>query len=587
MLYCDNIYVNRNNNQIPHMNNKIILNGCIDQFKAQNELATSDSDTFELFSLSQITKDFDLTFETIQDSIVDGGNDGGIDSIIAIIDDFVPESIEDLEDVTFSRKTNVKILITQCKKENSFKEGALDKLITSIPELFDLGKSTEALLQRFNSSVVEKGVIARESWRKVTIAGGKLEIIFSYCANSEIIEVNNTFNQKVDQLQTLCQSIFVGATINYSNYSCHELLKLYQTQRNERLQIIYKETPLSTSFEQHGIGYVGTVKLANYKTFLTDEEDKIREDLFESNIRHFQGAVDVNKKIKDSIENISAEDFWWLNNGITIIASNPSLVGTTLSLDNVQIVNGLQTSYSIFLHHNADHNDSRSVLVKVIINEDKKTIDHIIASTNSQNPVSPSLLRATDDVQRELELFYANEGYFYDRRKNYYKNQGKPVGRIFSIQTTAQIIESLLFNNPHSARSKPTSLIKDDTTYNRIFNQKRNYSVYLNSCLLNKKVIELWTNIEDREQKNTLTNFKLHISRVLGSFIFQKVNITETDIQSLNFENITSENFDSAIEFLISSINEYQEQNPDANLINMAKTKSFTDFIIAKLTQHF
>ena len=64
------------------MNNKIILNGCIDQFKAQNELTTSDSDTFELFSLSQITKDFDLTFETIQDSIVDGGNDGGIDSIL-------------------------------------------------------------------------------------------------------------------------------------------------------------------------------------------------------------------------------------------------------------------------------------------------------------------------------------------------------------------------------------------------------------------------------------------------------------------------------------------------------------------------
>lgn len=569
------------------MNNKIILKGCIDQFKLQNELTTTDSETFELFSLTQITKDYDLTFETIQDSVVDGGHDGGIDSIITIVEDFVPESIEDLDDIEFNRKTNVKIVITQCKKENSFKESALDKLITSIPELFDLSKSTDALLLRFNTRVVEKGIIARESWRKCSIAGGKLEIFFKYWANSETIEVNTTFEQKTNQLLAQCQSIFVGASIGYKNYSCHELLKLYQTQRNERLQIIYKETPLSTSFIDIGIGYVGTVKLANYKSFLTDEEGKIREDLFESNIRHFQGAVDVNTKIKNSIEDNSTEDFWWLNNGITIIASNPSLVGTTLSLDNIQIVNGLQTSYSIFLHHNNDQSDTRSVLVKVIINEDKRTIDHIIASTNSQNPVSPSLLRATDDIQRELELFYGNEGYFYDRRKNYYKNQGKPASRIFSIQTTAQIIESLLFNNPYSARSKPTSLIKDNATYNRIFDQNRNYKVYLNSCLLNKKVIELWTSIEDKDKKNNLTNFKLHISRVIASFIFQKANITANDIQALELEKVNIENFVSASEFLLDCINDYQTQNQDANLINMAKAKNFTDYLITRLATQF
>ncbi|WP_276700885.1 AIPR family protein [Chryseobacterium sp.] len=569
------------------MNNKIILSGCIDQFKTQNELLTNDSETFELFSLTQITKDYELTFETIQDSIVDGGNDGGLDSILIIIDDFVPVSIEDLEDITFNRKTNVKIIITQCKKENSFKESSLDKLITSIPELFDLGKSVSALLTRFNSSVVTKATIARESWRKCTIAGGKLEIAYNYCANAEIIEVNTTFIQKSEQLINISKGIFVGSSINYINYSCYELLKLFQTQRNERLQIIYKETPLSTSYDEHGIGYVGTVKLANYKQFLTDDESKIREDLFESNIRHFQGAVDVNTKIKNSIEDISKEDFWWLNNGITIIASNPSLVGTTLSLDNVQIVNGLQTSYSIFLHHNGEQQDPRSVLVKVIINEDKKTIDHIIASTNSQNPVSPSLLRATDDIQRELELFYYNEGYFYDRRKNYYKNQGKPASRIFSIQATAQIIESLLFNNPHSARSKPTSLIKDDSTYNRIFDQTRNYNVYLNSCLLNKKVIELWTNIEDKPLKSKLTNFKLHLSRVTSSLIIGKANILPNDIKELNIDELNDVKFKEAIDFIAYCIDSFQANNPEANLINMAKTKSFTEFVVTKLNEKF
>ena len=91
-----------------------------------------------------------------------------------------------------------------------------------------------------------------------------------------------------------------------------------------------------------------------------------------------------------------------------------------MSIENIQIVNGLQTSYSIFNNHNGDEDDNRSVLVKVIINNNKETTDNIIASTNSQNPVSPTLLRATEPIQRNLELFFLNEGYYYDRRKNYY-----------------------------------------------------------------------------------------------------------------------------------------------------------------------
>jgi hypothetical protein len=60
--------------------------------------------------------------------------------------------------------------------------------------------------------------------------------------------------------------------------------------------------------------------IVNDKKFLTEDSGKIRDDLFESNIRHFQGSVDVNKKIKTAVETVNDRDFWWLNNGITIIA---------------------------------------------------------------------------------------------------------------------------------------------------------------------------------------------------------------------------------------------------------------------------
>lgn len=568
-------------------NNKIILNGCIEQFKKENELSTNESETFELFALSQITKVKDLAFEDIQNSIVDGGNDGGIDSVLIIIDDFIPNTIEGLDDIQFTKKTHVSIVISQCKKENSFKEAAIDKLITSMPELFNLEKSEDALLVRFNPDLVEKAIIAREAWKRCAIKGGELAIQFNYCSFAEKVEINGPFTSKANQLKEFALGLFVGAKIDYTNYSSEELLKLYKTQKNERLSLTFKESPLSTSYKTFGIGYVGTVKLADYKSFLKDEDDTIRENLFESNIRHFQGSVDVNEKIRGSIETAAEEDFWWLNNGITIIADNPSLVGTTLSIDNVQIVNGLQTSYSIFLHHSGDLSDNRSVLVKVIINENKKTIDHIIASTNSQNPVSPALLRATNDVQREIELYFYNEGYFYDRRKNYYKNQGKPAFKIFGIQTNAQCIEAILFSNPHISRSKPTSLIKDDTTYNRIFNPKYNYKIYLTCCLVTQKTTEFFRNISESSKRVNLANFKLHLARTATSYIINKKDLTVDDLVQIDLNNYTQLEFDKARILVENAISEYQLLNTGANLINMAKTKQFTDFLLTKLNTGF
>lgn len=564
-------------------NNKIILNGCVNQFRLSNELNVSDSETFEIFSLNQTTKHHGLSFEDIRDSIVDGGNDGGIDSIIILVDDINIKSIDDLQELRFSKKTTTHIIITQCKKENSFKEVTLDKLITTLPELFNLEKNEADLLVRFNQAIVEKGIIARETWKFCAIKGGSISIEYNYCCCAEMIEVNATFKDKMEQLKALTASIFKGCTVKYSNFSSEELLLLYQKQMNERLSINFKESPLSTNFGKNGIGYVGTVFLNDYKLFLTDEDGAIREDLFENNIRHFQGQVDVNRKIKATIENDNNEDFWWLNNGITIIASNPTQLGKSLSIDNVQIVNGLQTSYTIYNCVNLSLKDERSVLVKVIINEDKAAIDHIIASTNSQNPVAASLLRATDDVQRGLELFFSNAGYYYDRRKNYYKNLGKPANRIFSIQTTAQCIESIIFSNPYTARSKPTTLIKDDQNYFRIFNKNTNYQAYLICCLMLKKTTDFWSQIGDQTVKNKISNFKLHLARVAVSVVLGMASYDLDSVSTFNIDDYDESKFDLAVTLMVEAIDQFQLDNPGANLINMAKSKSFSDETISYL----
>lgn len=568
-------------------NNKILLEGCIKTFKENNELDLADSEIFEIFSLTQIHKDRNITYENIVSSIVDGGNDGGIDSLMVFVDEEFVENSDDLENFNFSNKTNSRFIIAQCKKENSFKEGPIDKLITTIPILLDLEKSETALLSRFNSDLVEQTLLLIEVWKKTAISGGSISLDYIYAANASEIMVNDVFNQKVDQLMDLSSNCLSTSDIRFFPYSSKELLELYQKQKSNRLSIEFKDRPLTTEFDSFGIGYIGTVKLANYKQFLKAENGDIRDDLFESNIRHFQGLVDVNKKIKNTIENKSEEDFWWLNNGITIIAEEPKEVGKKLSIENIQIVNGLQTSYSIFNNHNEDPNDNRSVLVKVIINSNKETTDNIIASTNSQNPVSPTLLRATEPIQRNLELFFLNEGYYYDRRKNYYKNQGKPTAKIFSIQLTAQAIESIVFDDPHTARSRPTSLLKAENTYNKIFDPNKNFRGYLNCCLINQKAHNFWLKYENSKIKTKTSNFKLHLSCVLVKELYNKRNVSFEEISNANLENINIELFNHSIEFLCSHIDRYLIINVNSNLINIAKSKDFTDYLFEQLNVKF
>ncbi len=568
-------------------NNKIILEGCIKTFKETNELDLNDSEVFEIFSLTQIHKDRNITYENILNSIVDGGNDGGIDSMMVFIDEEFVENIDDLENFNFSNKTTSRFIITQCKKENSFKEGPIDKLISTIPVLLDLEKTETALLSRFNSDLVDQTLLLIEVWKKTAISGGSISLDYIYATNASEIVVNNVFEQKVDQLLDLSSSCLSSSDIRFFKYSSKELLELYQKQKSNRLSIEFKDRPLTTEFDNNGIGYIGTVKLANYKQFLKAENGDIRDDLFESNIRHFQGLVDVNKKIKNTIENKSEEDFWWLNNGITIIAEEPKEVGKKLSIENIQIVNGLQTSYSIFNNHNEDPNDNRSVLVKVIINNNKETTDNIIASTNSQNPVSPTLLRATEPIQRNLELFFLNEGYYYDRRKNYYKNLGKPSTKIFSIQLTAQAIEAVVFDDPHTSRSRPTSLLKTENTYNKIFDPNKNFQGYLNCCLINQKTHNFWSKHDNPKIKTKTSNFKLHLSCIIVKELYGKRNINFAEVSNINLDDINIDLFNQSIELLSKNIDHYLNLNRASNLINIAKSKDFTDYLFEQLTINY
>jgi len=66
------------------------------------------------------------------------------------------------------------------------------------------------------------------------------------------------------------------------------------------------------------------VRLTDLHVFVTDG-NALQRHIFEANVRDYQGSTEVNQEIRGSLANAGKEDFWWLNNGVTVLASKAVL----------------------------------------------------------------------------------------------------------------------------------------------------------------------------------------------------------------------------------------------------------------------
>ena len=151
-----------------------------------------------------------------------------------------------------------------------------------------------------------------------------------------------------------------------------------------------------------------------------------------------------------------------------------------LTIEDPEIVNGLQTSTQIYNHfrHMTSIEDERHVLVKVLVPEDAGSRDRIIKATNRQMTVQLASLRSTDKIHRDIEQYLFGKDLYYDRRKNYYKNRGKPRDCIISIPFLAQSVMAIVLRRPDMARARPSTLLKKDDDYKTIFDPKHRIRLY-------------------------------------------------------------------------------------------------------------
>ena len=576
-------------------NKNILLEGILKQYKENFGELIDENKSFEYFSAEQLLKEENLDEEEIENGLIGNSNDNGIDGFFIILDGEAIYQIEQIENTRNFKK--LKVYFHQYKNQYKIEENVVLKFSNAFNDILNF-ENTE--LKGWNIELKERIILLRDVIQKTAPHKVEIDFIINHVskANLEDIKNNSSYWSKVENLKNIIKNSGISSlNVDYDFIGGEELKNLSYRKPNYTVDLILKDSPITLEFDNNHIGYIALVSLKNYYNFIVDESGSIKNYLFDSNVRDYQNKTNVNKEIEKSINENSDIDFWWLNNGITIIAGKgSSQIGKKLILENVKIVNGLQTSYSIY---NSLKNkkleetlDNRSLFVKIIICDQKDVVDKIIRATNSQNSISSEVLRATDGIQRDIEEYFFNKGYFYDRRKNYYKNLGKSRDKIISINLLSQCIVSMVLpeKNPSKARSNRTILIKKDEDYKNVFNKSYDFQVYLNSVLIYKKVdkeLKKMILTDEYEDKIEVENFKFHISRILISELTSKGNPVAVDlIDEKIVDKVNLKIIKDSISILKDILDEYRKNNPQT-IVNISKQSEFSKFITQTLNKKY
>lgn len=455
-------------------NDRILLDEVLEQKRIEIDPEASASDFFEFFTAEQVLKDYDLSYDEIEFGLVADSGDGGIDGIYVFVNDELVREDTELADIK-GKTIRIHLTIIQAKTSSGFRETPVERFITASSDIFDLSKDIGALETVYNADVISAIKLFWSVHKHFAARFPLLKVSYFYATKGA--NPSPSVQHKVGKLREVVLNHFAQAEVAFHFLGASELLQLARKAPQTIYQLELAENPISSSGE---VGFVCLVRLRDYYRFITDEKGELRRQLFEANVRDYQGATEVNEEIQQALQVRNPEDFWWLNNGITILAGRASQGAKALTIEDPEVVNGLQTSTEIhnyFNRYNTD-GDDRKVLIRVIVPRQSDIRDRVIKANNSQTKVQQASLRATDKIHRDIEEYLRPRGLYYDRRKNFYKNSGKPRERIVGIPQLAQAVMAAALGRPDTARARPSSLLKKDEDYRKVFNPDYPLAVY-------------------------------------------------------------------------------------------------------------
>lgn len=397
--------------------------------RAKSDLGISDDGRLKslAFVYLCVKTTLDLDFEEAMDCLTEGGGDFGIDAI------HVKGELDGEFDVTLFQGKYKQDLTAR----SEFPENSVRQLIGAIHYIFD----PNAILKSINVRL------------KTRIEGVRSLIRDGFLPRVRVIACNNGLRWNSAGQEAIDREGFQDQ-VSWEHINHDKLIGMIQSVKpvTETLRMVGKAVVEDMNFSRVFIGRIPVQEVAQLI-------ERHGEKLLERNIRRYLGLNGnrVNEGIQTTLQN-SPNDFYFFNNGLTLVCSDFAFNALQsgdyqVRIENLQIVNGGQTSITIFktlMTMDAALAVNASVLVRIykLPTDNDDLVLQITHATNSQNPVDLKDLRTNDQVQRALELSVESLGFKYRRKRT----DAALARTDITSGAAAEAVLSVLRRAPHQAK---------------------------------------------------------------------------------------------------------------------------------------
>lgn len=370
--------------------------------RARDELNINDEDRLKSLAFVHLSVKtmLDLDVDESFDCLTDGGGDFGVDAL------HLTEEVDGEFGVTLFQGKYKKNL----EGNSNFEQGGIEAMINAIRHIFDPSANLGAINDRLRVKVEQARSLIRDG----------------FIPRVRAIACNNGLRWNAEAQTAIDRSGF-GDQVIWEHVNHDVLVNILQRIKpvDETLRLAGKAIVEDMNFSRVCIGRIPVTEVA---ALMKNHGER----LLERNIRRYLGLHGnrVNEGIRATLKSASPENFYFFNNGLTLVCDkftyNALQQGDfQVNVKNLQIVNGGQSSMTIYKV--ADELEksggalpaSATVLVRLyeLPSDNNDVVLQITHATNSQNPVDLKDLRANDVKQQQLEQSIKDLGFAYRRKR--------------------------------------------------------------------------------------------------------------------------------------------------------------------------
>ncbi|MCF4127561.1 AIPR family protein [Methylobacterium sp. SyP6R] len=445
---------------------------------------SSEANAFQYFAISKILK---IDDDEIRSAITDGSDDRGIDAVY--IDDRAERKVIHL--FQFKHVGNFKNV------NNSFPSNEIDK----IQSFLDCCLRKDETLE---------GTCNPLLWSKVNDIWYALEEAVCTIKIHLCINATGLTQPHAKRFEEALRPYQHAYLVQHDLIWFSRLLsKGVTVDREYDLGIVEDQYYGRTDGSAKGL--IGTVRGEEIVRMIADPDfpQEVDDTLFEDNIRLYLGEQnEINRKILTTALSAENWQFWYLNNGITIVCDRmvyqPRSASPKVRMTNPQIVNGGQTSHALFEAARSDLSRIQHVklLLRVIETADRSFTNKVAEATNSQTPIRSRDIRSNDSIQIRIENALLGHGYFYERKNDQHIDQ--PAEARIDAVKLGQIILAYVLREPDRAK----------TASNRIFGEFYTW-VFDESILSAENIIAMWRiyKMVDGDRRRTIASINSRLKK--------------------------------------------------------------------------